>query len=360
VKLIPHPTPEELLLDESFLNYYFKKNEADVWEWEEFLEDYPQHQATVMEAVAILDRLSLKWSEDQIRTKYAQLESNLNQNTPSVGNVLPLPIQQYRWSWAVGMAAAVLILMGFWNYFKNDQASPIYKELVAKQSLIERVNTSERPLLIALADGSSILLQKGSRLSYPKQFNAAKREVYLDGEAFFEVAKNPTQPFYVYANEIVTKVLGTSFSINARNARQDIKVVVHTGKVSVYKLNYSTKTQPKRELEGVVITQNQALVFNRDIASFAKSLVTDPQIVKESQVYDFEFKDEAASHVFEKLQKAYGIEIVYDEVLLRDCPVTASLTDEPLYGKLDLVCRAIEAHYEIVDGQVIVNSKGCK
>jgi transmembrane sensor len=357
---MPHPTPEELLLNESFLNYYFKKNEADVWEWEEFLEDHPQHQATVLQAIAILDRLSLKWNESQIRTKYAHLESNLSQNMQTSDNILPLSTRTYRWSWAVGIAAAVLLVIGFWNYFKNDQVSPIYKELVQSQTLIERINTSERPMLITLADGSSILLQKGSRLSYPKQFSASKREVYLDGEAFFEVAKNPTQPFYVYANEIVTKVIGTSFSINARNARQDIKVVVHTGKVSVYKLNYSAKTKPKRNLEGVVITQNQALVFNREVASFAKSLVTDPQVLKEAQVYDFEFTDEAASNVFKKLQKAYGIEIVYDEILLRDCPVTASLTDEPLYGKLDLVCRAIEAHYEIVDGQVIVNSKGCK
>ena len=50
--------------------------------------------------------------------------------------------------------------------------------------------------------------------------------------------------------------------------------------------------------------------------------------------------------------------MVYDEAHLRHCPVTATLTDEPLYGKLDLICRAIEARYEVIDGQIII-SGGC-
>lgn len=50
--------------------------------------------------------------------------------------------------------------------------------------------------------------------------------------------------------------------------------------------------------------------------------------------------------------------MVYDEAHLRHCPVTATLTDEPLYGELDLICRAIEARYEVIDGQIII-SGGC-
>jgi transmembrane sensor len=62
-----------------------------------------------------------------------------------------------------------------------------------------------------LEDGTTVHLEKGSRLSFPVHFDPKKREVVLSGEAFFEVTENPSKPFYVYANELITRVLGTSF-----------------------------------------------------------------------------------------------------------------------------------------------------
>ena len=362
-------TIDELLTNESFLNYYYQTgssspDEADVWEWEDWSDGNPDRQHLIQQAFLILDRLSLKWSREQIQTKLKQLDDDIHQ---SLDLEEPLPELIYKrrplalyWS----MAASVLLFLGlgWWYYQLNYTQSPIYKELIsnALTPLIEKENTLDKPLLVTLNDGSSILLQKGSRLSFPEQFATDKREVYLDGEAFFEVAKNPQQPFYVYANEVVAKVLGTSFTIKAYQGKKDIEVIVRTGKVSLYKLNDIKNTNTQKKIEGVVIVPNQQINFDKDHNNFSKSLVEQPQMLAQMPVFDFEFKDASAVTVFETIQKAYGISIVYDEEVLKDCPVTASLSDEPLYGKLDLICDAIEADYQILDGQIVISSKGCK
>ncbi|MFN3849702.1 MAG: FecR family protein [Spirosomataceae bacterium] len=346
---------EDLLVNESFLNYYFRKNEADIWEWEEFQEENPELQHIIDEAIESLNRLSLKWNEEQIRQKFYQLKRKLDEE----GETKVVAFRPF-YQIAVGLAATIAILIGAWWMFVRQDVSPIYKELVTDKTLIEKVNEGNNPMLVMLSDGSSILLQKNSRLSYPKQFSGDKREVYLDGEAFFEIAKNPQKPFMVYANEIVTKVIGTSFTIKAPHGEKDIKVIVRTGKVSVYRLNEIKEKATKTNLEGVVITQNQQIIFDKKQINFSKSLIDEPQILQQTQPFKFDFNDESAAEVFKTIQKAYGVTIVFDEELMKDCPITASLSDEPLYGKIELVCQAIEAEYEVIDGQIIINSRGCK
>lgn len=360
MKLPANLTAENLLLNESFLNYYFRKNDADVWEWEEHLEHNPQHQPLVDEAIRMIDRLALRWTEAQIRQRFTALQETLNTNQPTDDTpVIPLT-GQAGWMgsrWAIGVAASVLLLMGVWAVFqyRTSTISPIYRQQVAHQQFIERVNSTEKPQLVMLPDGSSILLQKNSRLSFPRQFTGDSRAVYLDGEAFFEIQKDSRRPFYVYADALVARVLGTSFTVNARPGNPAIRVVVRTGKVSVYR--YDTKQKQPAD-EGLVVTPNQQISLNRESPEFSRSLVAEPQLLKQTHGFSFTYRDTPAATVFAQIQQAYGLTVVYDEAQLKNCPVTASLLDEPLYEKLDLVCRAIEARYEVIDGQIVITG-GC-
>ena len=350
-------TIDKLLIDESFLNYYFKHDEADILEWEDWAEDNVDRQELIKQAFGQLDKLSLKWNREQIVAKFEALNENLEEEkTLQISYRRPFVI------WSAAASVILILSIGWWYFQQNSNKSVIYSELVenASTALIEKENNTDKPLLIMLSDGSSILLQHGSRLSYPVNFEGDKREVYLDGEAFFEVAKNPEKPFLVYANELVTKVLGTSFNIKSFKGQKDIQVIVRTGKVSVFKLNEVQNSKNVKILEGVVIIPNQQIKFDKEKSNFSKSLVEQPEMLSEMPRYNFDFKDISASEVFATIQKAYGISIVYDEELLKECPVTASLSDEPLYGKLELVCNAIEAEYQLIDGQIIISSKGCR
>ena len=68
---------EDLLVNESFLNYYFRKNEADIWEWEAYQEEFPISTTLITEAQQVLNKLSLKWSENEIREKFFEFQSQI-------------------------------------------------------------------------------------------------------------------------------------------------------------------------------------------------------------------------------------------------------------------------------------------
>ncbi len=82
-------------------------------------------------------------------------------------------------------------------------------------------------------------------------------------------------------------------------------------------------------------------------------------LIPESQNILFAFEAASAHQVFESLEKAYGIEVVFDEELLRHCSLTVNLTEEDLYQKLNVICKVLGSEYKIIDGQVIIYSKGC-
>lgn len=338
--------PEDLIRQESFLNFYFRKQEADVWEWEDWLELHPHHQSTVEAAFRQLDVLSLQWSEGQIREKYDHLWDEK-------------PVQRTRWVVYRWVAAAVVVLMGSLAWLFWPTAAP-YEQLVLAKKLQEYHNQGSKPMLVTLPDGSSVLLHPNSRLSYAPEFVADRREVFLDGEAFFEVAKDAHRPFMVYANEIVTKVIGTSFTIRAPHGAQDAEVIVRTGKVSVYRWKDVKEIIPNQPIHGVVVTQNQQLKLQTAQGQFTKSIIQQPVLLKQTHPFSFDYQDESAKTIFEEIQRAYGVSIYFDEELMAHCPVTASLNDEPLYGKIALVCQAIEAQYEVLDGDIVVTGKGCK
>jgi transmembrane sensor len=188
------------------------------------------------------------------------------------------------------------------------------------------------------------------------------REIFLSGEAFFEVTKNPKKPFLVFANGLVTKVLGTSFSVRAYDKDKEVTVEVKSGKVSVFAQSdaNSKEKATNRELAGVVLTPNQKIVYAREEVRMAKLLVEAPIIIAPEKVKTvFEFEDTPVSEILRSLEKAYSIDIVFEE-LLSNCPLTASLTDLQLFDKLNIICKGVEARYEILDGQIVIYSKGCR
>jgi len=114
-------------------------------------------------------------------------------------------------------------------------------------------------------------------------------------------------------------------------------------------------------LTGVVIEPNQQIVFVRESIKMTKSLIPSPELVDSNiSIHNFEFDETPVSEVFSELQKAYGIEIIFDKNIMNECPITARLSEMTLYEKLELVCKAVGASYELIDGRIIVEGKGCK
>src|SRR5690606_37957770 len=86
---------------------------------------------------------------------------------------------------------------------------------------------------ITLADGTRIWLNAGSQLSYPLSFTGSSREVYLAGEAFFEVESNPNMPFYVITNDLKIRVTGTRFNVTSYLNDHTTQALLLSGKIGV-------------------------------------------------------------------------------------------------------------------------------
>lgn len=356
----------DFLLDESFNRWARRESSPEEWAfWQDWLSQYPVKQEIAEQARLLITGLRVKpyreITEQTLHHQVDKIRLHTHQRRP-IG--LPIPAQFGWWS----RAAAILLLicgigMSIWVY-RNTSNQSVYAQLIqsAPIALIEKANTSKTPLSVRLPDGSRVTLQPTSRISFSKQFKGDKREVYLMGEAFFNVQKNPLMPFYVHANEVVTKVLGTSFTVKAYENQTNVQVTVRTGQVSVFARNdwQRAEKEVNSDVPGVVLTPNQKVVFNRQEGHFHRTIMPNPVIINHRFANDvFVYDETPVTKIFTQLQDAYGVDIVFDEQLLKHCTLTAKFHNEPLLEKLNLICQTINASYQIVDAQIVISAQGC-
>lgn len=278
------------------------------------------------------------------------------------GRVVRFKRPWYSGIWTKIAACAVLAIgLGWvgWQYYCFNCG---YNGLVSGKELVERVNTSGKQQVIKLTDGTQVVLYPQSRLSFAETFPADQRTVYLSGDAYFQVAKDPKRPFLVHTTDLVTKVLGTSFLVRARDASDKTLVEVREGKVSVFKQKEfaARKDMQTKTPNGMVLTPNQKLIFEHAVGEMRRTLSDNPEIVPSDHPKTFEFVNTPASTVLNDIEEAYQIDIIFDRDVMKGCPVTASLAGQTMFNKLGILCEVIEARYEVLDGKIVIYSKGCK
>lgn len=256
-------------------------------------------------------------------------------------------------------AASIVLSIGLGGYFLTNRFAKTEFDQVAvqtgKSKLVERTNDSGKPLRITLTDGSAITLQPGTQIHYPEQFAENRREVRLVGEGFFEVTKNPKRPFLVYANGLVTKVLGTSFTIVAHSGKPTAEVVVRTGRVAVYR----QADRQARESD-MVLTPNEKATFFRAESRIVKSLADHPVILRPEAIKShFVFDNTPIARVFRELDDVYGVTISFDANALVNCTLTANLANQPLMAQLDMICLSIGASYQTHGTHIQISGRGC-
>jgi len=259
-------------------------------------------------------------------------------------------------------AASVLLVVGFLYFYSdlNRSANPLFKNLSRQEwATLSRIeNTVSSRIVIRLIDGSHVTLEKGAALYYPRVFSASSRKVYLEGNAFFNVAKNPQKPFLVYSGDIVTKVLGTSFTVRKNSTSGNIEVAVLTGKVIVEKARTSEETFDPRT-NGVYLTPNKKVTFSPESEKYITGIVDKPVFIEAPEPGAFIFEEAALSEVIEKLEKAYGVEIKLENENVANCPVTADLSNESLFVKLEIINALLHTKSIVKDATILMTGGGC-
>ena len=196
------------------------------------------------------------------------------------------------------VAASFLLLMGltYIFYFKSEIIG-IQEEAVVQ---IEKSNARGERSTFRLPDGTIVKLNSDSRLRFNDEFSLDKREVYLEGEAFFDVVKDSKRPFRVYSSGVVTTALGTSFNVKAFNTGElnldEIEVSLVTGKVNVHSEESNTDL--------ILIPGEQAVIRN---AKGFKRIFDELEILawKDGVVH---FKDTEFNEIVRELERWYDVD----------------------------------------------------
>lgn len=370
----------ELIRNEEFIAWVMHPDELSDRKWRAFLDKHPGKRQTVESAREYVILLAKDTGRHQPTQKqsdrmWSVVESHLHDDAPGLAEPAPVfrTTRGHGWRWMRVAASAALILsigsVSYWFYYKK--ADGPLQEVAARRDadvpdMIQKFNDTDKPMTVLLQDGSSVVLQPGGRLSYSEGTNSKRREVTLTGKAFFEIVKNKKKPFLVYSYGLATKVLGTSFMIDASSDNKDIQVEVRTGTVSVFSINNLDGTQKeavldKPELEGVTLNHDQRIAFSKESGKIVQlPAVSMPASQKDVSKQEFVFDETPVSEVFRILESAYNVRIVYDREKLGSCPLNATLVGQPLKEKLEVICNALDAQYEMADNQITILGKGCK
>lgn len=265
-----------------------------------------------------------------------------------------------RRGWLRWVAAAVAVVTVGGLLTIANQPTGLFDTLTSKtpSAPVWQATTNNSPHVsaVALPDGSVVWLEPEGTLHYPEAFENDKREVKLEGEAFFEIAKNADKPFFVKTRDLTTRVVGTSFLVKTLAQDGGTIVQVRTGEVWVY-------TSETPEETPVALRASQQL----RVSATAEAIQTEPGPRQHSAISErldeqvFEFTETPASTVLSTVAAAYGLSLAYDATKLADCPITTTLTDEPLTEKLQILAETIGpgTKAELIEGKIKVTGPGC-
>lgn len=263
------------------------------------------------------------------------------------------------WPGFIGLAAsiaAIVVTVLFFSPSESFDKGLSRSEMSPDREVI--VNDTDGITQVSLPDSSQVTLFPGSRLQYYRGFNASERKVELSGKALFNISHNPQKPFYVFANEVVTKVLGTSFSVSAYPEDISITVAVKSGKVSVYA--NSGKDAALSQAEDIVLSPNQQAVYSRGDKKVSRTLVKDPQVVMpDEEVKKIRFEGVPVSEIFRALEKMYNVEIDFEEDVFSKCSMTTSVKGKELYDRIEVICEITAASYKVENTTIVIRGAGC-
>ena len=211
---------------------------------------------------------------------------------------------------------------------------------IAMQTIIvpagQRVN-------IELPDGSNVWLNAGTQMQYPVSFMKDKREVILDGEAYFEVIADTKRPFYVQVGEVKIQVLGTAFNVSAYREDQQVEVALLRGKV------------------GLDLPGNEYVLAPGEIATWNKGdrqatlRKGDVESIVDWKTGRFNFEDMSLDKLTVKLARWYGVQFIFEDETTKEFRFSGAVTKyRTLDYVLGMIVKTTKVAFQEKDGKILV------
>lgn len=199
--------------------------------------------------------------------------------------------------------------------------------------------------VIQLSDGSKVTLNSGTELRYPKSFDGNKREVYLNGEAYFEIAHDAKKSFLVHSGKVVTSVLGTSFNVTAYPKISNLSVTVITGKVAVK----DTESQKM-----VMLLPTERAVLKAGKIDFTVDSVKDVADMIAWTKGELIFNNATLEEIACKIGYKYGVKIAISNREKNLRKITGTFNKQSFLDIMDAITRLTDTKYTLKDQHYII------
>ena len=351
----------DLLADESFINYCKDAPSKDVDYWKNYLQQHPENMEIARLAKEKFLFLFNAMAHSDLMEQEARLIEKLNY--PEQATIIPLDrvrtINRRKRTFFLQLtvAATILVLVGtvvFW----------MLRPQAKQEGRIFATANGERKN-IQLSDGTLVNLNAGSVVRMDPNFGISSREVYLEGEAFFDVKENKRLPFIVHTAVMDVKALGTAFDVRAYKEEKITETALIRGLIEV--------TLKENHYRKLVLSSNHKVGWNKATKHIVN---TDSVVMKPSKLKDgipekievtergeikeiawkenkLIFENELFGDIAMLLERWYGVRIMFTDNEIRNYRFTGDFEKEDLEAVLNFLKESRPFHFKIENNEIM-------
>lgn len=279
-------------------------------------------------------RIDHQKEDDAAEVGGAQSSSNLK----LPGSPVHSRVQQ------LGRVAAILVIIALigvisyqnWYPGESDREPPVLREIITEKG--QQIN-------LTLADGSRVQLNADSKIKLPKTFQSDIREVFLQGEAFFDIERDPSKPFLIHSAGAVVRVLGTSLAVRAYPEDEQVRVVVKEGRVS---LGADDKEIP----DTTILVTSELGRYSLSDKKIEKQQVEDLDLYLAWTERFLKFREASMVEVGRQLERQYDVAVAFEDSGIQSMKLTALLKSRSIRNVLDVITASLNISYRLEDNRV--------
>lgn len=293
------------------------------------------------EFTQLINKLWATLPASPVAHDWSKVVRKLQQETSTEAKKTPVVMRITRWQAAAIIAIAITVCTSVWTYVKHSDNMTIQRTALQQmQQQPQKTNTH-----ILLADGSTVILSPGSKLNYPSEFTGDTREVTLEGEAYFDIERNPGKPFIIHTGSVKTTVLGTSFSIKVA-PNNIVTVTVTKGIVQV--------EETIKQVQLAELHENEQLVYDMNTKA-ATAHPVDAKAVVEWVLVDMAYSDLRFGDICKVLEKRYNVNIRFENPEMASKHITATFDGtERLENVLQILCDTQHMEYTMMGDTIYI------
>lgn len=297
------------ILKQFFLNSYPPEIESKVQKWiikEKWTAEKNNAMSAIWDEIEIPPNNNTYKALERVKNTIRQIESKkkrLKMRRVLLGST--------------AVIIPILLLLGGYFYINQDV------------KMVEVLTSTNQQKQCTLSDGTTILLNSCSKVTYPSEFKDSVRVVTLIGEAYFSVASDVTKPFIVKTKDLSVRVLGTQFNISAYPSDDRTITTLNSGKIQV-------DIQAEKADSRYILKPNQEIVFNKIDKSVLINTVTGKNVGwKDGSLV---FQDDTFNDIVNSIERRFGVTIEYDKQGFLNIPYTLKfVNNESLEDVLNIL-----------------------